>query len=232
MTDQPVLWPKEGRSQPIMIGRDSAGRPIPGGPYTIYQLGAVLITVLVGLATKDIWGDSQPEIGRLVFIAAAAVIAGFAAARIDFTHHNPVWSLLGAIRGAVSSIVNPVGTRTKPAARLIGSAWKPEKPMTLPTRPLQILAVVDDAGPETAAPKPEPVPEPKAAAAPELTPREPRKPIQRLLAHRKTAQVDQTPIKTPGHVPTLEATASTASPTPTRQSGLEAFLAAAERSHP
>ena len=32
-----IQWHTEARQQPRIIGKDSSGRKIPGGPYTIYQ---------------------------------------------------------------------------------------------------------------------------------------------------------------------------------------------------
>lgn len=223
---EPVLWPREGRRQPTMIGRDAAGRPLPGGPYTSYQLIALVTVIALGWNTRGWWGSDMSVISHVVFILAAAVVAAYFAGQIDFLQYNPLVAFAGISRSLVNLILHPLGGGTSTAAkqRTIRSAT------TVPGRALQLLELPDECEPAAEelgvddAPASHDIEDDGQQDATE--PHAPRK--RRLKSLRGPSRPRRVTREGPGpEEPTTQP-----HPTPERQSSLERFLAAAEKSHP
>ena len=234
-----VLWPKEGRRQPTLIGRDAAGKPLPGGPYTYYQLGAVLLVLVGGYNTRSVWGSGLTIISQAIYIAGVAMVAAWLTSRIDFVNNNPAWAVTGWVRSVWRAITHPQGDLSTPTSR---GTWKPAKSTTTRGRALQLLPLPDDAAqamPDLELPadldEAQPVTDPTQSADHETHPsrsriRRPR--LRRRVRHWdgqdiplvESQPVDDTAVDVPQKAP--------AAPTSPRLSGLEAFQAAAQRSHP
>lgn len=118
-----VRYHTAGRRQPMLIGKDAAGRRLPGGPYTVYQVLAVAAVAAVLWNTRPIWAAGLTALSALLVIGAAAIGAGFLTGRLDFSGRNPFWillSLLGALRALAGARPGRVGGRSLPG----GKPWK------------------------------------------------------------------------------------------------------------
>lgn len=105
-----VRYHTEGRRQPMLIGKDSAGHKIWGGPYTVYQLlGLLLVPALA--STRSVWGPA------LTPLAAGVTIAGLTALT--------VWGL-----GLVDFTRNPFHAATSMASLLRSAAGGPDRRLT------------------------------------------------------------------------------------------------------
>lgn len=234
-----VLWPKEGRRQPTMIGRDAAGKPLPGGPYTYYQLGSVLLVLVGGYNTRFVWGADLTIITQAIYIAGVAMVAAWLTSRIDFVNNNPAWTVTGWVRSVWRAITRPQGDLSTPTSR---GTWKPAKSTTTRGRTLQLLPLPGDVAQDSpdlelvadlGEVQPVTDPSPTADRETHLCRSRTRRP---RLRHRTRRPADQDiPLVEPQPV---DATAvdlpptSSATSTSPRLSGLEAFQAAAQRSHP
>ena len=79
-----IQWHTEARQQPRIIGKDSSGRKIPGGPYTIYQVlavGGVVPAAMMGFKIID----GGMTIRGFIFALAAGWLAQFIVGRIEDT---------------------------------------------------------------------------------------------------------------------------------------------------
>ncbi|SKF61629.1 Uncharacterised protein [Mycobacteroides abscessus subsp. abscessus] len=84
-----VRWHTEGRRQPQIIGRDSAGKKIPGGPYTIYQVAGLAMLPLLG-STQQWWGAGlSPLVCWLVIIPSVTALSVWLLGMPDFSR-NPL----------------------------------------------------------------------------------------------------------------------------------------------
>lgn len=193
-------WHTEARRQPTIIGKDAAGKPIKGGPYTLPQFVALLVTLVGSWATRQLWGGELTILSQLIIVAALSVAAVVMTGRIDFARSNPFHVAAGAVKGAASSLVRPGGTTVTARAFTLGKA-RPVRSTHLQVVPLIDL---DD----TAHDSPHPIAETMEPAS----------------VHRAASPADE--VAAPDH------STPEPHPTPARQSALEAFLAAADRSHP
>lgn len=75
------------RRIPVLIGKINGAR-IPGGPYTLTQLGIGGVVLWVGYKTADIWGPGLFPLIRLIVLAGAAWGATWAAGRIPVTRRR------------------------------------------------------------------------------------------------------------------------------------------------
>lgn len=83
-----IRWHTEARRQPQIIGRDSAGKKIPGGPYTIYQVAGLGMLPLLGL-TQPWWGAGlSPLVCWLVVIPSLTAASVWLLGKPDFSR-NP-----------------------------------------------------------------------------------------------------------------------------------------------
>lgn len=98
MDERVIRWATAGRRQPTLIGRDPAGRKLPGGPYTIYQAVSVVVVAIVGWNTRSLWGAGMSDPASLIWLAAALAGTFVLTGRINFAGRNPLWALGGVIR--------------------------------------------------------------------------------------------------------------------------------------
>lgn len=164
-----VRYHTAGRRQPMLIGKDAAGRRLPGGPYTVYQILAVAAVATAMWQTRTLWATEMTGLSSLLVIGAAAIGAGFLTGRLDFSGRNPLWILLALLEAApVLACARPgtVGGRPLPASRprqVRSHAIAAHRPPRANHQP----------GPATtdpAAPPPPSLLEVESAAAPELAP--------------------------------------------------------------
>ncbi|MDN5778453.1 MAG: hypothetical protein L0H96_16270 [Humibacillus sp.] len=85
---------------PILIGKFEGGVSLPGGPYALVQVVAMVGTYLAAIVLRPLWG----QWGVLDFIAAAipALAAGFLAGKISFGARGPV-AIAASLIGGMSS---------------------------------------------------------------------------------------------------------------------------------
>lgn len=224
---EPVLWPREGRRQPTMIGRDAAGRPLPGGPYTSYQLIALVTVIALGWNTRGWWGSDMSVISHVVFILAAAGVAAYFAGQIDFLQYNPLVSFAGLTRALATMIIHPLGGGTSTAGK-----QRTTRKTTVPARTLQLLRLPDEHDPleEQALAKDAPTTHELADDSQEAITDPPAQRKRKLKVLRGPSRPRRVTREGPGPedpippMPSPEASE--------RQSSLERFLAAAEKSHP
>jgi len=92
------------RRIPTLIGRTSDGTRIPGGPYTVTQVGAAFVTVLVLWKTTGVWAHLG-FMGNLAIAGGALSGVVFLAGRIPTTGRNPATLVVGI----VAVLANPKG---------------------------------------------------------------------------------------------------------------------------
>lgn len=96
----------KSRRFPKLIGRFRDGTKLPGGPYTVAQLGFAVAIFVVAIMTKNQWGTGSILLdGPLA--AAAAAGGGWLAGRIPPTRRNLVY----VIAGGIGAILRPAGGR-------------------------------------------------------------------------------------------------------------------------
>ena len=113
-----VRYHTAGRRQPMLIGKDASGRRLPGGPYTIYQVVAVVVVATGMWHTTSLWATQMTSISALLIIGAAAVGAGYLVGRLDLSGRNPLLillSLLAVTPILISGHPGRVSGRTLPA---------------------------------------------------------------------------------------------------------------------
>lgn len=109
-----IQWHTEARQQPRIIGKDSSGRKIPGGPYTIYQVLAVAVVVPAVVVVSKII-DGGMTIHGFIFALAAGWLAQFIIGRIDWTWSPLAW-LAGWWRVTTHAATSPAGMTHAPLA--------------------------------------------------------------------------------------------------------------------
>lgn len=91
------MFATEGRRQPSLIGKDSSGRRIPGGPYTLYQIGGGVLVAAGLIATRSFWGADSSLVAMVVVGAGITAGAVFLLGRIDVSTSNPLRQAAGII---------------------------------------------------------------------------------------------------------------------------------------
>ncbi|HKE51675.1 MAG TPA: hypothetical protein VKE25_09200 [Actinomycetes bacterium] len=83
----------KARRFPLVIGKLPGGGRIPGGPYSLHQIGAMVVAAIVLKQTSPIWA----HFGLLNLVVFVAVPYGLAFAlrhaRID--GRSPIWAAVG-----------------------------------------------------------------------------------------------------------------------------------------
>lgn len=202
-------WYTKARRQPTMIGKDAAGQPIPGGPYLLQQFVAAPIVGLVLWNTRELWGSDTTILAHLVFTLGGGAIAGYLVGRLDFTTSNPIWAVTGLVKAVVRAFISPAGTAS------VGSYAVPKQSTVLAAR-LQVLPLPGEASTH-AAPEEDLVVVEQAQPGMERT----------AVDHAGSAPVPPAPASAPPTTPQQPPATVPAQP-----SGLENFLALAERSLP
>lgn len=121
MSDRVVRYHTYARRQPSLIGKDSSGKRIPGGPYTVYQPILLVATAAVLWISKDLWSTSLMQ--ALIVTACLALAVGWISGRIDFSGRNPFLLGAGVLNAWASNLSAPQGKIR--GARL--PAWKQVK---------------------------------------------------------------------------------------------------------
>src|SRR5262245_14891836 len=147
----------KARRFPLVIGKLPGGGRIPGGPYSLHQIGAMVVAAIVLKQTSAIWA----HFGLLNLVVFVAVPYGLAFAlrhaRID--GRSPIWaaagwlSYLSAPRGGRlrGRSLRPARTRRQtgrfwfgevppdlhrvPARATVAAAVRPRRPRTARTQP-------------------------------------------------------------------------------------------------
>lgn len=224
-----------GRKQPSLIGKDSAGRRLRGGPYSMYQLGGGFLCVVVLKKTAHLWGGDMAILAQLLLGAAVTAATVFLLGRIDVSTSNPLYQATGIIPANVRASTQRAGLKG-PGARIPNPRKRPSRTtatatsLTAPPPPVEItdpeitdLGLPDESHErlDTSTPA-EPAPPP-----PQETPHlsKPLRPLSEALA--SSVQVSDQPVEgDPAAVPPISA-----APAP-RMSPLEQFLAAASLNNP
>lgn len=198
-----VKYYTRARKFPQLLGRMPDGTKIPGGPYTVQQLIAAILIIVVGGLTIDTWGVFG-VFGNIALLFGVAFGAVFLIGRLPMNGRNPLYALLGLYR-----VINapasgryqgrPVRFRRPRRIRSRTSVYLGPLPGTDPWAGLE-PGVAADAGRElpdglrrrldrAPEPAPEPLAEPVAAAEPAVA--APLSGVQALLALLPADQHDQ-----------------------------------------
>ncbi|NUS17263.1 MAG: hypothetical protein HOY69_38700 [Streptomyces sp.] len=108
------------RRYPLQIGRFAGGGRMPGGPYTLTQVGVMIGGFVLLIATRPVWGGHGLADFAVVFVVPFA--AGWAIHRVQIDHRNPVMAVASLAGVAVAP----------PTGRLHGRPWR--------HRPARLLA--------------------------------------------------------------------------------------------
>ncbi|SDU32423.1 hypothetical protein [Jiangella alkaliphila] len=92
-----VKYYTRARKFPQLLGRMPDGTKIPGGPYTVQQLIAAILIIVVGGLTIDTWGVFG-VFGNIAVLFGAAFGAVFLIGRLPMNGRNPLYALLGLYR--------------------------------------------------------------------------------------------------------------------------------------
>ena len=121
MSDRVVRYHTSARRQPSLIGKDSSGKRIPGGPYTVYQPILLVATAALLWSSKGLWSTSLMQ--AVIGTATVALAVGWISGRIDFSGRNPFLLGAGVLNAWASNVSAPQGKIR--GARL--PAWKQVK---------------------------------------------------------------------------------------------------------
>lgn len=132
-------WYTHVRRIPILIGRTSDGKRIPGGPYTPTQL--IVAAAVAWLAAKTTWAWAHfDRVGNILTFLVLVAGPVFALGRLPAGSRSP----LRAVFGLVAAFTAPAGGRYR------GVPVRPPKPRRVPG----VVVVVDDSAPPPVAPPP------------------------------------------------------------------------------
>lgn len=92
-----VKYYTRARKFPQLLGRMPDGTKIPGGPYTVQQLIAAIVIIVVGGLTIDTWGVFG-VFGNVALLFGTAFGAVFLIGRLPMNGRNPLYALLGLYR--------------------------------------------------------------------------------------------------------------------------------------
>lgn len=120
-----IRYHTEGRRQPQIIGKDSSGKKLPGGPYTIYQvLGVVLIPALM-VWLMPMWaGALAPVAAWLVVIPAVTITGVWLLGIPDFTR-NPLFTAASGVALVMTPSRRPWKIDRVPAERVLRTVQLP-----------------------------------------------------------------------------------------------------------
>ncbi|PZF82774.1 hypothetical protein [Jiangella anatolica] len=92
-----VKYYTRARKFPQLLGRMPDGTKIPGGPYTVQQLIAAILIIVVGGLTIDTWGVFG-VFGNIALLFGTAFAAVFLIGRLPMNGRNPLYALIGLYR--------------------------------------------------------------------------------------------------------------------------------------
>lgn len=164
-----VTWYTRARRFPKYVGKAGlSGAKLWGGPYKVWSLIAGGATLVLGFATRGIWGSGH-IIGDLVYLAAASWVAGWGMGKLADDGRNPLFTGLGLLRA-----MNPRSARAH---------LHLPKPRRVLSPTVSLGEIIGDV---PAAVLPAPAPAPAPAAEPQLVPPPAESPrltgVQQLLA--------------------------------------------------
>lgn len=88
----------KGRRVPTLIGKDSSGRRIWGGPYTALQVLAAPAIPVLAWNTQGLWAGSLSLFGTVVAIAFITVAGVKLLGHVDFAARNPLYVMYGYLK--------------------------------------------------------------------------------------------------------------------------------------
>lgn len=88
----------KGRRVPTLIGKDSAGRRIPGGPYTGLQFLAMPGIPALLWYTRGLWAGSMSILGSLALAALLTFGGVKLLGLVDFAARNPLYVIYGYLK--------------------------------------------------------------------------------------------------------------------------------------
>ena len=91
-------WYTKGRRIPTIIGKDTSGRRIPGGPYTGLQAVTAAAVPALLLWTNSIWAADMAGLAMILTIIGLSVAAVKLVGKVDFASRNPLLLLGGYLR--------------------------------------------------------------------------------------------------------------------------------------
>lgn len=142
------------RRFPKMIGRMTDGSRIPGGPYTLTQVGFGGFALLILLMTRTMWSTGSVILDLAITVGVAWGVT-WVVGLIPMTRRN----LLFAFVDAIAAMLKPHGGKYQ--GRVINLV-KPHQAIGAAHGLAPVQQEPDDADPVT----PEPVPAPKPAPVP------------------------------------------------------------------
>ena len=168
------------RRFPKMIGRMTDGSRIPGGPYTLTQVGFGGVALMGLLATRTLWSTGATLLDLAITVGVAWGVT-WLVGLIPMTRRN----LVLAFVGAVAAMFKPHGGRYQDRPirlarphQAIGSSRMPP-PVTAPQN-AELEDVVTEQPPALPARSPQ-----RPATAPVVTPRNAVSAVERLLQQTK-----------------------------------------------
>lgn len=110
-------WYTKARRIPTLIGKDAAGRRIPGGPYTALQAIAALLTPAVTWSTRALWDGQLTGLATIIAVLAMSFGVVKLLGKVDFASRNPLLLTNSFLR----QMLTPSG------GSLAGKALRPDK---------------------------------------------------------------------------------------------------------
>ncbi|WP_116947857.1 hypothetical protein [Jiangella endophytica] len=198
-----VKYYTRARKFPQLLGRMPDGTKIPGGPYTVQQLIAAIVIIVVGGLTIGTWGVFG-VFGNIALLFGVAFGAVFLIGRLPMNGRNPLYALLGLYRVLNAPASGryqgrPVRFRRPRRVRSRTSVYLGALPGTDPWAGLEPGVAADHELPDglrhrlgrTPEPVAEPLAEPVTAIEPVAAPAAPLSGVQALLALLPADQQDQ-----------------------------------------
>lgn len=201
-------WYTKARRVPTLIGKDSSGRRLPGGPYTALQIVAAPVIPIALWNTRGLWSGSLGILAVLIVIGAASVGGVKLLGKIDFASRNPLYLAASFGRQVLGPAAGSSGGRAlriQPVQRVLTRSVLAahETPQLVASEPAAVPVVAIE--PTYVSAQPVKTSRPARSAKPA------RAAVLTTIPASQSAAVQPAP--------------TAASSTP-RQSGLEAFLAA------
>lgn len=126
-------WYTKARRIPTLIGKDAAGRRIPGGPYTALQAIAALVTPAVTWSTRALWAGQLTGLATMVAVLALSFGVVKLLGKVDFASRNPLLVTSSFLRQMLSpaggslagTALRPVKTRRIRSSVVVGQLTQP-----------------------------------------------------------------------------------------------------------